>query len=414
MKINNNIMAAPKDTFCSGCSACVTICPTKAIQLNINSAGFYEAKIDEAKCVQCGKCQKVCSRFGHDQGVSLYDAKHYAMQSTDANVVKTSTSGGIAHELSLMAIKEDKTVVGCVYDTDLGKAKHVCIKEENELEELKGSKYIQSDSSKAFFEVVESAIKNKEAKFVVFGTPCQIAGLARTAMERGVRRQLLLIEIFCHGVPSYHLWDMQLGKIEKKLGASPDSVLFRYKKDNWHSYCMKAQSGQKVWYGPREKEEFWHVFFENVLLNDACMVCQERLENSFADLRLGDYWGSRFEGHTDGVSAVFAMTEAGNEALESLINMGKVKKLEVGEAKEMLAAQNMAGYEMDKKHNVAMETLRDTGNISRAIKEYRKLSSKKQTIKRVLLKTSGLLPPGLKERMRKINRKRYKNITGDK
>lgn len=404
----NSILAAQKGTFCSGCSACVTICPTKAIQLNMNPAGFYEATVDEAKCIHCGRCQKVCSRFGRTEGVSLYAAKHYAMQSTDAAVVKSSTSGGIAHELSAQAIQEGKTVVGCVYDTVSGRAKHICIKEAEALEEFKGSKYIQSDSSKAFLELVEEAAKNKEAKFVVFGTPCQIAGLARTAILRGIREQLLLIEIFCHGVPSYHLWDKQLEKIKKKLGSAPESVLFRYKKDDWHSYCMKAQIGQKVWYGAREREEFWHVFFENVLLNDACMVCQERLEDSLADLRLGDYWGRRFEEHSDGVSAVFAMTETGKAAVEALVEMGKVQTLEAGDAKEMLAAQNMAGYDMDKKHNAAMEVLRDTGDVSKAVRKYRKLSPKKQKVKRVLLKVSGCLPSGVKESMRKINRKRYK------
>lgn len=403
----NNINSAPQNTYCSGCSACVSICPTKAIHMKMNTAGFYEAKVDEEKCIHCGRCQKVCSRFGHVSGISMYDAKHYAMQSADTNVIKSCSSGGVSHELAMQAIESGKNVVGCVYDTETGKAKHICVNEQKELDKLKGSKYLQSDSSKAFLEVIENAVRNKDEKYVVFGTPCQIAGLARTAKEIGVRGQLLLIEIFCHGVPSYHVWDMQLNKIRKSLEGDPQSVLFRYKKEDWHSYCIRAQKDKKVWYGTREKEEFWHVFFENVLLNDSCMVCKERCEESLADIRLGDYWGHRFEKCTDGVSAVFAMTEAGEKAIVDLVQSGKVKTLEAGDAKEMLAAQNMAGYEIDEKHKEAMNILRSTGRASEAVSKYRKMSSKKQKIKRNMLKMSGYLPSDIRIKLRKMNSSRY-------
>lgn len=407
MKTKGNISNAPKGTYCSGCSACVSICPTKAIRLELNLAGFYEAVINEDKCIECGKCKKVCSRFGYVSGISMYDAQHYAMQSTDETIIKSCSSGGLAHELSNWAIEEGQTVVGCVYDANSGKAKHVCVTNKENLEQLKGSKYLQSNASHAFSEVIERSLYNKEEKYVVFGTPCQIAGLAKTTEELKIREQFLLIEIFCHGVPTYHVWDMQLDKIKRELGENPKDVQFRFKKEDWHSYCIKAQSGKKVWYGSREKEEFWHVFFENVLLNDACMICKERCEESLADIRLGDYWGYRFENHTDGVSAVFAMTEAGKKAIEILLLNQKVKALQSGDAKEMLASQNMAGYVMDKKHNEAMEILKKTGNVKKAIYFYRSLSSFKQTAKRIVLKISGYLPSGFKLKLRKINRRRY-------
>lgn len=402
-----NVNEALRETYCSGCSACISICPVKAIQLILNKAGFYEAVVDEEKCVHCGRCKKICSRFGHVIGMSMYEAEHYAMQSSNPSTVKSCSSGGIAYELSKMALSEGKHVVGCIYDSVLEKARHVCVDEQRNLEKLKGSKYLQSDNSKIFSEIIEKTTNNKNETYMVFGTPCQIAGLARVSEDCGVRKQLLLVEIFCHGVPSYHVWDIQLDKIKKILEGNPQNINFRYKKDDWHSYCIRAEKGKKVWYGIREREEFWHVFFENVLLNDACIVCKERKENSLADIRLGDYWGDRFEKYSDGVSAVFAMTEEGKQAINKLIEKKNVKILEAGNAKEMLEVQNMDGYKYDQKHIDAMKILKTTGQASEAIKMYRQMSSIRQKLKRQVIKTSAYLPENLKLKLKKINRKHY-------
>lgn len=397
----NSIETAPQGTYCSGCAACISVCPKEAIQLVLNTAGFYEAKIDQKNCIDCGKCRSVCLRFDKVQGTTLYEADHFAMQSTDKNVVKSCSSGGLAHELSTWAIENNYTVVGCIYDKEIGKACHVSVNNKKDLDRLKGSKYLQSNASNAFIEVIKNSKKDKNHHYMVLGTPCQIAGMARASQMAGVREQLILVEIFCHGVSSYHLWDKQLEKIEKKLDGKPENVQFRYKKDEWHSYCMKAEKDGKVWYGQREKEEFWHVYFENVLLNDACMVCEARKENSLADIRLGDYWGPRFEQHTDGISGVFPLTSVGKEVIQQLYQKGRVKKFTAGDASEMLDAQNMKGYERDEKHNFAMQQLAQGEEISSIISRYRKKQSSKQKIKRIMLWMSGYIPDGIRIKLKK-------------
>ena len=404
---DKNIKNAPEGTFCSGCAACVVVCPKNAISLKLNKVGFYEAFLNEDLCIRCGKCQMVCNRYQNVQGVSLYDAVHYAMQSQNSDVVRNCSSGGLAYELAAQAMENNEVVVGCIYNCEKQRAEHIIVEHRVDLELLKGSKYVQSNAADAFYKAVEKASEDKEKKLTVFGTPCQIAGFARTAEVLGFRDRTLLVEIFCHGVPSYHVWDMQLEKISKKLGGNPENVQFRYKKDDWHSYCIKAEKDKNIWYGTREKSEFWHVFFENVLLNDACMVCKERGEVSMADIRLGDYWGHRFEKHSDGVSAVFALTEKGKKVIHELEKNEMLTVLENGTVEEMLRAQNMSGYDRDKKHKDAMEALEAGKNVKDAISIYRKQFTAKQKIKRVLLKVSSLLPADLRAGLRKKNSSRY-------
>lgn len=406
-KVMKSIQNAPEKTFCSGCSACIAICPQNAISLKLNKKGFYEAVLEEDSCIKCGKCTLVCNRFQKINGISLYDAQHLALQSSQKETIKTCSSGGIAYELGRYAINSKKMAAGCVYNTLTDKAEHRCMESLEELEDGKGSKYLQSDPAEAFKTIVEIAKKEREREFIIFGTPCQISGFAKVAEKSGFRERVLLVEIFCHGVSSYKIWDRQLLEIEQKLGGKPEKVYFRYKKDDWHSYCIKAEKNGKIWYGIREKAEFWHVLFENVLLNDACINCEERKERSVADIRLGDYWGHRFEKNSEGVSAVFALTEKGRAVIREMIDQGVVRQLEAGTAKEMLLAQNMSGYQNSEIHQEVMRLLENGEDVSPIIRGYRKKFTNTQKLKRSLLLLSSWLPAGIRIYLRKKNSIRY-------
>lgn len=389
------------NTACSGCGACAALCPKRAIELSLDETGFFRAVVREELCVGCGLCQTVCARFIPLRGgKDLRDSTLYALQSEHKDVVRRCSSGGIAHELAADCLRLGWRVCGVAYNTEDDRAEHRLISSPEELPALDGSKYLQSDTT-ALRHALELA--KSGAKTAVFGTPCQIGGLARAAEKLGVRHQLLLVEIFCHGVPSYLLWERQCERMKQKLHAERfDHVQFRYKKNDWHSYCLRADAGERSFFGPRETELFWQVFFENILLGDACFDCEMRKTASLADLRLGDYWGRRFQQHSDGVSAVFALTERGEKALRRL----KLRQLEPGTPEEMLMAQNMDGYHNRQLHDEAMEQLRRQKDIAAAVKYYRARDGKKQALKRALLKTSAILPDELRARLRKANSSR--------
>lgn len=388
---------------CSGCGACAAVCPRKAIRLELDSTGFLTAKVDDSLCVKCGLCVKACSRYEREiTGADLRQAKLYALQNADPETVKRCSSGGLAHELALAAIRGGGKAVGAVYDLQTNQVQHEIVDSEAGITRLDGSKYLQSNPQEAFTELLAEAKRDSTARFTVFGTPCQIAGLAKASEALGIRDQLLLVEIFCHGVPSYKLWDAQLQRMKKKLRADHfDSLQFRYKKDDWHSYCLRAEANGRTFYGSRERELFWQVFFENVLLGDACMTCRLRKEISLADLRIGDYWGKRFQSRSDGVSAAFACTKRGEAAIESLLADGRLAVLEPGTPEEMLKAQNMAGYHDQILHEAGMTKLRDGQSVHNAVSKYRSMQSKSQKAKRLLLQISTLLPAGARTKLKK-------------
>ena len=54
-------------------------------------------------------------------------------------------------------------------------------------------------------------------------------------------------------------------------------------------------------------------------LGSACYKqCKYKLDNSAADLRVGDLWGSRYQDNEQGVSALIPFTERGQNIVEIL------------------------------------------------------------------------------------------------
>ena len=45
---------------CCGCSACMSVCPKKAISMQPDKEGFLYPSIDESKCISCATCASVC------------------------------------------------------------------------------------------------------------------------------------------------------------------------------------------------------------------------------------------------------------------------------------------------------------------------------------------------------------------
>ncbi|MGN0166451.1 MAG: 4Fe-4S dicluster domain-containing protein [Acetatifactor sp.] len=45
---------------CCGCSACMAICPRKAIVMVEDEEGFEYPKIDDSRCIRCRQCIDVC------------------------------------------------------------------------------------------------------------------------------------------------------------------------------------------------------------------------------------------------------------------------------------------------------------------------------------------------------------------
>ena len=146
---------------CCGCSACCAVCPVNAINMVEDEHGFLRPVIDESICISCGICLKVCSNKKQEREQSI---RAYAARSNDENVLKKSSSGGVAYEFAKRILADGGVVYGVVYD-EQHEACHARIDSLDNCPKLFGSKYVQSNPKKTLRQVYDDL---KEGKQVLY------------------------------------------------------------------------------------------------------------------------------------------------------------------------------------------------------------------------------------------------------
>lgn len=310
-----NITNEPTINECTSCQMCAAICHANAITIQLDNDGFYRPYINNDKCTNCGQCTHVCYKYDSEiektSNKALNQFTLYAASAKSEEIVANTTSGGIADLLAKQLIIDGYKVIGVIYDYDSNKAKHQIASTIEETFAFRGSKYIQSYSVDAFREFV---LQYRNQKFAIFGLPCQIYAISRFLKKKNIRQQCILIDLYCHGCPSMHVWNKTIEKINKIIGSSPfNEVDFRSKKRGWGEFVIKAKKGDKCYYSSPLKNEFFDLFFSNQVLNPSCTNCQLRSTLSYTDIRLGDFWGTKFKSNFRGVSGVTIVSEKTRE-----------------------------------------------------------------------------------------------------
>jgi coenzyme F420-reducing hydrogenase beta subunit len=300
---------------CCSCGVCAAACPHQAITIQLDSDGFYRPVISIDICIECGLCKDVCykySTFGLSKELKniFQDKTIYGAWSNREEIVKSTTSGGVGHEFLEFYLKKSYKSCGVIYDAKDNKCRHVVIDSVDDLDKLKTSKYLQSDTFEAF-----SSLKN-EGKYIVIGTPCQIHGLRQLIRRWKREDDFILIDFFCFGTPSFLLWEKYENYIKKQKSLGPfTEVCFRSKAStSWHSYAVKVTDNAGKSYLRKDaanKDLFMKIFLSETCLNESCYKCMFRLDSCFSDIRLGDFWGEKYKENENGVTLVAINTEKG-------------------------------------------------------------------------------------------------------
>jgi len=305
---------------CYGCSACSIICPVGAIEMEVNEDGFYRPVLDKNTCINCKLCDKVCILNDkiNNYTNNLSEKGFFSIYSTDNNTRTTSTSGGVAYELSRYAINKEYAVCGCVYNAEKRQAEHIVKFGKNtDVSCFKGSKYIQSKNESGMKEILNYD------KGIVIGLPCQIAGFRSLLETLKKQENFILVDLICHCIPSYNLFNKYIDYIDNKYntGKKP-TVEFRCKDISWRKLYIRItnkETGEK--YISKENNDiFLSSFLNNSCCSNSCFECNFR-KKSCADIRIGDYWGKRYKKNDDGYSMVCSNTEKGLNFLKETDNL---------------------------------------------------------------------------------------------
>lgn len=305
-------------TKCSGCGACLNICPKNAIKFEKNSEGFLYPIIDEDKCINCGACKNVCPVLNKKNFSDKY-IKCYAAKSNNVDIKKKSSSGGIFSHLALEFIHNDGIVYGVTMDNM--KAKHVRVSSEKELIKILGSKYIQSNVGFVYKEVLGDLYNGKKVLFS--GTPCQIMGLKSFLKKE--YDNLYCVSVICHGVTSDYVLNKRIESFERLYDTNVNNIVFRSKRNGWEKTSIEYFSDRVNKNYSFNDDPLMFLYLGNYILRYSCYNCSSKgLNGNGADIILGDYWGV-YNVHQDffddeGVSCLILKTSKGERLFNKICN----------------------------------------------------------------------------------------------
>lgn len=318
---------------CTGCGACYNACPRQSITMVESVEGFLFPEINDETCVNCGLCRKVCPVISKPEE---FASPHvYAAWNIDYGIRMTSSSGGMFYTLAKEIINRGGIVFGVVLDEE-GNVYHTYTDNLAGLKPMQGSKYVQSDTRKVFWEVKKYL---NEGRLVMFtGTPCQVAAM-KSYMGKTSCEKLLLVDIVCHGVPANKLFKDYLNKLELKYEKKINKSSFCFRKlDAWgYSPSVEfAEGSRKII--PQCDNVYMLHFLMSYTFRESCYQCQFASSTRVSDITIADFWGIGKnvpfnEDASKGCSLVLVNTEKGNIYFESVQSNIFCEQRDLNEAK---------------------------------------------------------------------------------
>ena len=302
---------------CCGCTACVEVCPVQAIAMVPDAEGFLYPDVDMQKCIQCGKCDKVCPAV---KSVMFNgEPEVYALQIKDKDRLRRSQSGGAFFAIAEQIFTVGGVVYGAAFDEN-NRVIHKRAENREEATAFHGSKYVQTDMRDVLPKVKEDLENGLTVLFS--GTACHVSGLYNYLGKK--YDKLYTCDLICHGVPSPLLYEKYLEYAERENGAKIKKFAFGYyDADEGYSWDMPRNEwmvfdGNKT----QRSNKYMHMFTSNAFLRPYCHTCPYAKVSRVADFTIGDFWGvknhfSDFD-FERGVSVIFVNSDRARGLVDSI------------------------------------------------------------------------------------------------
>ncbi len=267
-----------KKEQCTGCCACMNICPKDAITMHPDEFGCVFPEINLNKCVNCGVCEKICPVLSKCELNNVKDC--YAVWHRERETVKNSASAGLVTALADTVIKNDGVVFGTHYQKN-----NLIFDYADNLQKVRsfqGSKYVQADVGYSYRKIKEFLVQKRQVLFV--GTPCQIAGLKNYLQNE--YSNLFTVDLICHGVASQNYLNEYL---HKKIGnKSYNKVLFRGPEGEKTAVYYDKEL---IYLKNKSADLFFSAYAKSLINRENCYACQYADTIRTGDITAGDFWG---------------------------------------------------------------------------------------------------------------------------
>ena len=250
--------------------------------------------------------------------------KAYSGYYTDTQKLLSSASGGAASVLASVILEQGGSVFGACYSPDFMTAEYACVERAEELDRLKGSKYIPTQKRvmldgeyTPLWPLV--AHKLNEGREILFtGLGCDVAALhSYLKANRVDTSRLFTIDLICYGPTLPEVHRQYVLSLEAKYHSRLKSFTVRHKATGWTPLHIRAEfEDGREFTTPLNESDYGQAFSRYT--REQCYKCRFKGAAHQADITLGDYWGLTQEmpgWNHNGVSILLVRTEKGQELL---------------------------------------------------------------------------------------------------
>lgn len=196
-----------------------------------------------------------------------------------------SQSGGAFFCIARKFVLDGGIVYGVALNKNF-KAEYRRVDNTNDLNALRGSKYVQALVGNIYLDVKNDLQEGKKVLFS--GTPCCVSGLNLFLNYKKVDiKQLVTCDIVCHGVASPLIFSEFIKYISHDNSKCIKDFKFRDKCKGWHSHY-------ETYYRNNRKHQssiYARLFSSANCLRESCYNCQFTNYDRPSDITIGDFWG---------------------------------------------------------------------------------------------------------------------------
>lgn len=323
--------------FCGRCGGCYSFCSAEELDaLELDKDGTPRF-VDEERCIKCGICYLICpqikvlndelrERSGWQPPIGIYHALISA-RTTDENIRKVCTDGGVVTSLLVYALKKhyiDAAIVSkkigpfarqpviATSPAEVIDAAGSHFEETYHLEEV-GRKYTTFSPT---VREVKDLGKSRLKRIALVGTPCQIYTVRKMQLLSVLPADAitLIIGLFC--MENFSFDKNAKKKLEKKLGIKLGNVIkLNIKSD----VIATLDNGETI-----------NIPFELVdeVARPACFACDD-FANDYADISCGGL------GSPDGYTTTILRTLVGEMLYNGAKKEGLIKELHFKDNEEL-------------------------------------------------------------------------------
>lgn len=300
---------------CCGCGACLDVCQAHAIRMVRDEEGFDYPYIDSSVCVRCGRCEKVCPIRNYSPAKNRN--RYMGARAKNEQIRYSGSSGGVFPVLAGYVLEQKGVVYGAAYNDHM-EVIHREADDLSRLEQIKRTKYVQSNMKNVFLDIRR---RLEEEYWVLFcGIPCQAHAL-RMFLNREYER-LIVVDLVCYGVPSPGIWKDYVAYLEKKHHGKMTDFSFRDKRNRDRGHTCSYVINDKEYIESIYSDPFCMMYFRNYTLRPSCYQCRFCTVDRSSDFTIGDFWGiENCRPDMDdgmGISMVILHTDKGKKIWEKI------------------------------------------------------------------------------------------------